>query len=66
MGHITQHNGSSSHRMKNYKRNKGGADIRGTRGAAGGAPKKAKEGAVIGARVVVGSYFSYQLNGSVG
>ena len=35
--------------MKNYKRNKGGAEIRGTGGAAGaeGAAKKAKEGAVI-------------------
>ena len=50
----------SSHCMKNYKRNKGGADIRGAGGAGGGAgpAKKAKDGAVIEARVVVGGYFS--------
>ena len=40
MGYSTQYNGSYfCHCMKNYKRNKGGADIRGE-GAAGAATKK--------------------------
>ena len=48
--------------MTNYKRNKGGADIRGAGiagggGGAAGAAKKAKYLAVIGARVVVEGYF---------
>ena len=41
--------------MKNYKRNEGGADIRGAWEGAGaaGAARKGKEGAVIGVRVEV-------------
>ena len=47
------------HSMKNNKRHKEGADIRGAGGAGpAGAAKNPKEGSVIGARVVVGGYFS--------
>ena len=54
-GATVQYNGSYLyHCIIDHTENKGGADVRGTRGAGGGSgAAKAREGTVIGAKEVV-------------